>query len=323
MTASAFSNSFAYELGVTPSPDEVASELQLIGMLRTAGLAEAAARRLEVLVGKAPFLDDVAAAASFTTERRAVDSWLASQHGDAARTLIPSATLNADGIPRFVVALPRDAGPLLINSIAAELSEDGADTELRNFLDEILIEDLSFIDFDPGVGFAVLTAATAPVPANSVCAISSGASEVLALDVAVEASQVAGLVTVIRNVNDAVTVDDLLNNRLNDVREVVVHAGIAGAVPTIVAGALGSIRDGRISAVVWRCVQRTGDTPMLDGEFAHAIDNAGTVLSVLGFAHFVLAQIGDDVELVPLGSIGGNTLVISLSREYLSRVGAA
>lgn len=323
MTTSAFSNSFAYELGATPSPDEVASELQLIGMLRAAGLAAAANRRLEVLVGKAPFLDDVAAAASLTTERRAVDNWLAEHHGDAARTLIPSATLNADGVPRFVVALPRDAGPSLINSITAELSQDGADTELRNFLDEILIEDFAFVDFDPGVGFAALTAATAPVPATSVCAISPRASEVLALDVAVEASNVSELVTVIRNVNDSVTIDDLLHNRLGDAREAIVHAGLASAVPTVVAGALGSIRDGRISALVWRCVQRMGDAPTLDGEFEHDIDNAGTVLSVLGFAHFVLALIDDDLELVPLGSVSGNMLVISLSREYLSRAGAA
>ena len=323
MTASAFAISFADKLGVTPNPDEVASELQLIGLLRTAGLANAATRRMEVLVGKAPFLDDVAAAPSTTTERRVVDSWLAEHHGNAARTLIPSATLNADGVPRFVVALPRDAGPALIDAITAELSQDGADTELRNFLDEILIEDLAFIDFEPGIGFGALTAATAPIPATRVCAISPRASEVLALDVAVEASQVSELVTVIRNVNDAVTVDDLLNNRLGDVREAVVHAGVAGAVPTLVAGALGSIRDGRVSALVWRCVQRVGDAPMLDGEFAHDIDNAGTALSVLGFAHFVLARIGDDIELVPLGSVSGNTLVISLSREYLSRAGVA
>lgn len=323
MTASAFTSSFAYEIGVTPSPDEVASELQLIGLLRAAGLAAAANGRLEVLVGRAPFLDDVSAAASLTTERRVVDSWLTEHHGNAVRTLIPSATLNADGVPRFVVALPRDAGAALLSSISAELAQDGADTELRNFLDEILIEDLAYVDFDPGIGFAALTAATAPIPASSVCAVSARASEVLALDVAVEASGVSELVTVIRNVNDAVTVDDLLNNRLSAVREAVVHAGIAGAVPTIVAGALGSIRDGRISALVWRCVQRVGDQPVLDGEFEHHIDNAGTVLSVLGFGHFVLAQIGDDIELVPFGTISGNTLVISLSREYLSRAGIA
>lgn len=321
MTASAFTNSFAFELGVTLNPDEITSELQLIGLLRSAGLSEAANRRLEVLVGKAPMVDDVVAAASHTTERRSVDRWLAEQHGEAHRTLIPSATLNTDGIPRFVVALPRDAGPALLTAITAELSQDGADSELRNFLDEMLIEDQAFIDFDPGIGFAVLTAATAPVPANNVFAVSANASEVLALDAAVEATEVAELVTVIRNVNSSVTIDDLMSNRMADAREAIVHAGIAGAVPSIVANALNTIRDGRISAVVWRCVQRVGDAPMLEGEFDHDIDNAGTVLSVLGFSHFVLAQINDDIELVPFGSVNGNTLVVSLSREYLSRAG--
>ncbi|GEM_PF-2434465 len=321
MTASAFSSAFAYESAVTPNPDEVASELQLISLLRSAGLVATADRRLEVLIGRAPLLHDVTAAASMTSERQVVDSWLTAQHGYAARTLIPAATLTADGVPRFVVAMPRDAGAALIASITAELSQAGADTELRNFLDEILIEDLAFIDFDPGMGFAALTAATAPIPATTVCAVSTRASEVLALDVAVEASQVSELVTVIRNVNNSVTIDGLMNNRLSDVREAVVHAGIAGAVPSLVAGALGAIRDGRIGALVWRCVQRVGDPPMLDGEFAHDIDCAGTVLSVLGFAHFVLAQIGDDVELVPLGSVNGNAVVISLSREYLLRAG--
>ncbi|MBC8086444.1 MAG: hypothetical protein H7Z40_04205 [Phycisphaerae bacterium] len=323
MTATAFTNSFAYEIGATPGPDEVASELQLIRMLRSAGMAETAKQRLEVLVGRAPHDDEVSAAASLTAERRLVDTWLTQQHGHAARTLIPSATLNSEGLPRFVVALPREAGESLLASIRAELSQEGADTELRNFLDEILIEDLAYIDFDPGIGFAALTAATAPVPASTVCAVSANASEVLALDVAVEASQVSALVSVIRNVSDAVTVDDLMRNHVGDAREAIVYAGIASAVPAIVAGALSSIRDGRISALAWRCVQRAGDQPMPDGEFAQDTDSAGTVLSVLGFNHFVLVQIGDDIELVPFGAVNGNTLVISLSREYLSRAGIA
>ena len=321
MTASAFTNPFTYELGTFPSPDEVASELQLLGLLRTSGFHESANRRLEALVAKAPFIDAVAATASATSERRAVDEWMADAHGDASRTLIPSALLTTDGLPRFVVALPRDAGDALIDSITQELSHGGADSELRNFLDEILVEEMAFIDFDPGVGFAVLTAATAPVPATAVCAVSARASEVLALDIAVAASGVDELLTVIRNVSGAVTVDDLLHNRMSDAREVVVHAGIAGAVPSIVAGALTSIRDGRIGALTWRCVQRMGDVPMMDEDFSRDLDNAGTVLSVLGFQHFAIALIDDDVELVPLGAVSGNTTVISLSREYLARMG--
>jgi hypothetical protein len=132
---------------------------------------------------------------------------------------------------------------------------------------------------------------------------------------------VGELLTVIRNVNGAVTVDELLNNRMSDARELVVHAGIAGAVPVIVAGALSSIRDGRIGALAWRCVQRAGDVPMHDDDFSRDIDNAGTVLSVLGFKHFAIAQVEDDVELVPLSAVCGNTMVISLSREYLMRAG--
>lgn len=321
MTASAFTNAFTYEQGAFPSPDEVASELHLLGLLRTSGFSESANRRLEALVAKAPLVDAVAEAANATTERNVVDFWLAERHGDAARTLIPSASLNAEGLPRFVVALPRDAGDALIESITAELSYDGADSELRNFLDEILIEELAFIDFDPGVGFAVLTAATAPIPATAVCAVSARASEVLALDVAVEASGVDELVTVIRNVNASVTVDELLANRMSDAREVVVHAGAAAAIPGVVAGSLSSIRDGRISAFTWRCQQRIGDVPMMDEDFARGIDNASTVLSVLGFRHFAIAQVADDVELVPISAIAGNTIVISLSREYLARNG--
>ncbi|MEO7999460.1 MAG: hypothetical protein ABI852_18560 [Gemmatimonadaceae bacterium] len=321
MTASVFINPFSYELGSSPSPDEIASELQLLGLLRTSGLSESANRRLEALVAKAPFIDAVTAAANATSERKAVDGWLAETHGDAARTLIPSASLNADGLPRFVVAMPRDASDALIECITRELSHDGADSELRNFLDEILIEEMAYIDFDPGVGFAVLTAATAPIPATAVCAVSTRASEVLALDASVEASAVDELVTVIRNVNGAVTVDELMNNRMSDTRELVVHAGVAGAVPSVVAGALSAIRDGRIGALTWRCVQRMGDVPMLDEDFSRDLDNAGTVLSVLGFHHFAIAQVEDDVELVPLSAVSGNAIVISLSREYLTRMG--
>lgn len=321
MTASAFTNPFTYELGTFPSPDEVASELQLLGLLRTSGFHESAARRLEALVTKAPFIDSVAAAASASTERKTVDEWLAETHGDAARTLIPSAMLDAEGLPRFVVALPRDANGALLDSVTRELSQEGADSELRNFLDEILVEEMAYIDFDPGVGFAALTAATAPIPATAVCAVSPRASEVLALDIAVAASGVDELLTVIRNVNGSVTVDELLNNRMSDAREVVVNAGIASAVPSIVAGALSSIRDGRIGALTWRCVQRVGDVPMNAEAFDRDLDNAGTVLSVLGFQHFAIAQIDEDVELVPLSAVSGNTTVISLSREYLTRMG--
>lgn len=321
MTASAFTNPFTYELGTFPSPDEVASELQLLGLLRMSGFHESANRRLEALVAKAPFIDTVAAAASASSERKTVDEWLAEKHGDASRTLIPSALLTADGLPRFVVAMPRDASDALIDSITRELSQEGADSELRNFLDEILVEEMAFIDFDPGVGFAALTAATAPIPATAVCAVSARASEVLALDIAVAASGVDELLTVIRNVNGAVTVDELLNNRMSDAREVVVHAGIAGSVPSVVAGALSSIRDGRVGALTWRCVQRLGDVPMLEEDFARDLDNAATVLSVLGFQHFAIAQIEDDVELVPLSAVTGNATVISLSREYLTRMG--
>jgi hypothetical protein len=321
MTASAFINPFAYDLGSSPGPDEIASELQLLGLLQTAGFSESANRRLEALVAKAPFIDAVSAAANATNERKTVDSWLAETHGDATRTLIPSASLNTDGLPRFVVAMPRDASDALLDAVTQELSHDGADSELRNFLDEILIEDMAFVDFEPGIGFAVLTAATAPIPATAVCAISTRASEVLALDAAVDASAVAELVTVIRNVNGAVTVDELMNSRMSDARELVVYAGIAGAVPSVVAGALSTIRDGRIAALTWRCAQRMGDVPMLDEDFARDIDNAGTVLSVLGFQHFAIAQVEDDVELVPLSAVYGNTMVISLSREYLTRAG--
>jgi hypothetical protein len=323
MTASAFTNVFTYEQGAFPSPDEVASELHLLGLLRTSGFSASADRRLDALVSKAPLIDAVAAAASATIERKTVDAWLAEQHGDASRTLIPSASLNAEGLPRFVVALPRDASDAVVASVNAELTENGADSELRNFLDEILVEELAYIDFDPGVGFAALSAATAPVPATSVCAVSPRASEVLALDMSVQSSMVDETMTVIRNVNASVNVDDLLNNRMSDAREVVVNAGAPSAVPAIVSGALNAIRDGRVSAITWRCQQRTGDVLMHDEEFARDIDNAGTVLAVLGFQHFAIAQIEDDVELVPLGAVAGNTIVISVSREYLAKFGAA
>ncbi len=319
MTASVSPTIFKYELGTFPSPDEVASELQLLGLLRVSGFPDAADKRLQALAAKAPFVDSVIATVSATNERRHVDSWLAQEHGDATRTLIPSASLTAEGLPRFVVALPRDASDTLLYSVQRELSSQGADAELRNFLDEILTDELGYIDFDPGIGFAALTAATAPVPATSVCAVSSRASEVLALDAAVQSSAVAEIVRVLRNVNGSVTVDMLTNDLMSEVREFVVHAGIASAVPAVVHGSLNAIREGRVAAVAWRSAQRTGDVFLDETSWAHEIDNAGTVLGVLGFTHFALAQIADEVELVPLSLVTGNALVISLSREYLLR----
>ena len=283
------------------------------------GFPKAADRRLEALAAKAPFVDAVIAAVCAANERRVVDTWLASQHGDAPRTLIPSAPLNTEGLPRFVVALPRDASDALLHSVTQELSADGTDVELRNFLDEILTDELAYIDFDPGIGFAALTAATAPVPATTVCAVSSRAGEVLALDAAVDSSELSHAMRVLRNVNGTITVDSLANDILLDAREIVVYAGIASAVPAVVHGALASVRDGRIAAVAWRCTQRVGDFILNADEWAHEIDNAGTVLGVLGFTHFALVQVDDDVELVPLSVVKGNSLIVSLSREYLSR----
>ncbi|MEP6764580.1 MAG: hypothetical protein ABJB66_09735 [Gemmatimonadaceae bacterium] len=324
MTALTYPTTFNYELGSCLSPDEVASELQLLGLLRISGFPHAADKRLQALASKAPFVDSVIATVSATNERRNVDAWLSNEHGDAPRTLIPAASLTTEGVPRFVVALPRDASDALLFSVQRELSSEGADPELRNFLDEILTDELAYIDFDPGIGFAALTAATAPVPATLVCAVSSRASEVLALDAAVESSGVSEIMRVFRNVNGSVTVDvltsDLLaNDMTNDSREIVVYAGIASAVPEVVHGSLNAIRDGRIAAVAWRSSQRTGDMILGDYEWSHEIDNAGTVLGVLGFTHFALAQVDDDVELVPLAAVTGNAIVISLSREYLSR----
>jgi hypothetical protein len=319
MTASAFSNLLSFDLGSTPSPDEIESELQLLGLLRVAGMSQAANRRLETLAARAPYADSVVEAQSAAKERRAVDEWLAEHHGDALRTLIPSASVNTDGQPRFVVAMPRDGDEALMEAIRAELSGQGADGELRNFLDEVLVDDLAYIDFDPGVGFAALTAATAPVPATAVCAVTDHAGTVLALDAAVEASGLTENVRVLRNVNATVTVDTLASSLMSDAREFVVHAGIASVVPAVAQGALTAIRDGRVSAMTWRSVQRVGDHLMDDHTFAHEIDNAGTVLAVLGFTHFALTQVGDDVELVPLAAVAGNTIIVSLSREYLSR----
>ncbi|MEP6781992.1 MAG: hypothetical protein ABJC26_18985 [Gemmatimonadaceae bacterium] len=319
MSATAYQTTFKYELGSFPSPDEVASELQLLGMLRVSGFPDAADKRLQALISKAPFVDSVIATVNATNERRNVDAWLSNEHGDSPRTLIPSASLTTEGLPRFVVALPRDASDALLLSVQRELSSEGADPELRNFLDEILTDELAYIDFDPGIGFAALTAATAPVPATYVYAVSSRASEVLALDVAVASSAVNESMQVLRNVNGNVTVDMLANDTMTDTREMVVYAGIASAVPAIVHGSLNAIRDGRVAAIVWRCMQRVGDMMLDEYAFAHEIDNAGTVLSVLGFTHFALAQVEDDVELVPLAAVAGNSIVVSLSREYLSR----
>lgn len=310
MTASAYPITPTFEHASFPSPDEVASELHLLGLLRSAGLHEAADRRLDTLVSRAPFVDAVDAARNAAAERRSIDRWLAEQHGGALRTFVPSATLNAEGLPRFVVAVPRDANDSVLQSIRDELAGRGADAELRNFLDEILTDELAYIDFDPGVGFAVLSAASAPVPATAACAVSEVAGEVLALDASIDASELGAFIRVLRNVNASVTVDSLVNETLSDAREFVVHAGIASAVPGVVHGALGAIRDGRLAAVTWRSVQRPGDSPMSGDAFHHEIDNAGTVLGVLGFTHFALAQVHDDVELVPLAAARGNELII-------------
>ena len=322
MTALAYPLSLTFEAGSFPSPDEVASELQLIAFLRSAGLPESARRRLERLLSRAPLIDAADIVKEQAGERHVVDRWLVNNHGNASRTFIPSAALNADGVPRFVVAVPRDASAAVMHAVSCELTQDGADAELRNFLDEILVDELAYIDFDPGIGFAALSAATAPIPALATCAVSGDASEMLALDAAIESTPVSAFMRVLRNVKGTITTDHIVNEVLDDAMETVIYAGSAHSVPAIVHGALNSIRDGRVAAVAWRCVQRPGDIQVGEDTFNFEIESAGTVLSVLGFSHFALAAVDDDVELIPLTSAAGNSLVVSLSREYLVRVGA-
>lgn len=99
----------------------------------------------------------------------ATDAALQQRQIAGEMVIIPSLTESAPSIPRFHVGVTETelAHPAVVAFLQAE-QETGAQAELRNFLEQALLDADRYIDLDPGVGAGVLSAlslASGPVVA--------------------------------------------------------------------------------------------------------------------------------------------------------------
>lgn len=244
------------------------------------------------------------------------DDWASMATADAAlaRTLeahgtvgVPSVQLGDDGAPRFIVNAP--GSEALVAAFHDEHHGDGVDTELRLFLDEAMAPGDRFVDFAPGLGFAVLTAATTAAGSAMAVADTSEAEAALTtsarLSACSERVQVRGPAA-----PDAWTIpatDGL----------VIVHAGAAAAVAPFLQGLRATDPAVHIDAIAWRC------GTLRDADYdAEGVQVAAAVLGVLGFQHFALAVGTAGVELVPTEAVASNTMIFSVGASFLARADA-
>lgn len=238
------------------------------------------------------------------------DAALAAMIGRVGESLVPSVSLRDDGAPRFVLHVPDPN--VAAAAIRQEHGANGVDAELRLFLDEALRSGDRFVDAEPGMGFAILSAATAPADV-SVIALHDDAEQRAALETSARLSDVEATVSV----HDSIALDALPSHEGAEGRATILHAGSAAVVAPLMCNALAALERREIGAVAWRCGV-AGDT----GRDAEGLQVAAAVLSVLGFLHFALADAGNGTELVPADAMASNEMIFSLHPEFLARFAA-
>jgi FMN phosphatase YigB (HAD superfamily) len=237
------------------------------------------------------------------------DAALAALVASRRQPLIPSVNTTASGVPRVVLTGPDTAA--LARTLQTECGPHGVDAELRLFLDEALAAGDVVVDAAPGAGFAALTAATFREPV-SVMTLHDTEAARASLDAS--AASVAALherdghtPTLAVRALPAQPLDALAFPDMPRTAYVVLHCGDASQVAPTLVGARMLQRTGRLGVVAWSRAARD------------AVDTATTVLDVLGYQHFALADGAEGVELVPAHVLGGSEMVFSISPEFLSR----
>jgi len=235
------------------------------------------------------------------------DAAVAALIGRGAGALVPSASVRRDGAPRFVLTTcgAEDAA----TAIDREHVGNGADAELRLFLDDALRDGDRYVDVEPAAGFAVLSAATAAAAVSAV-ALCADAAQRDALVSSAKWSDVSDRVTI--HVGRALT--DISLSPPAAGRTTIVHVGSAAAVAPAMASIRSALERREIGAVAWRC--GTAAESSLDAEHLQV---AAAVLGVFGFQHFALAQGVDGLELVPAEVMASNEMIFSLEAGFLAQ----
>jgi hypothetical protein len=244
------------------------------------------------------------------------EEWESLAMADAAlaRTLeahgtvgVPSVQLGEDGAPRFIVNAPDSEA--LVAAFNDEHRGNGVDTELRLFLDEAMAPGDRFVDFAPGLGFAVLTAAT--TAAGSAMAFVERSESEAALSASARMSACAERV----QVRGPAMSDEWTIPATDGL--VIVHAGAAAAVAPLLQALRAADPAVRLDAIAWRC------GTLRDADYdAEGVNVAAAVLGVLGFQHFALAVGTQGVELVPTEAVASNTMIFSVGASFLARANA-
>lgn len=149
----------------TPSaglPADVLASLlpQLVADALSRGHVRSAAMTFEQAASLLPFDHPAMQTARQLLDRcAATDTALQQRQIAGEMVIIPSLTESAPGIPRFHVGVTEAelAHPAVVAFLQAE-QETGAQAELRNFLEQALLDADRYIDLDPGVGAGVLSA---------------------------------------------------------------------------------------------------------------------------------------------------------------------
>ena len=254
------------------------------------------------------------AATARTAQRRAIDAQVTdaaiAQHGfTSAEFFLPSAERRDDGTPLFLLPLPVEAAGQaeVLQVIASELTGDGVDAELRNFLAVMIEPGDAYIDCDPGFGFASLAAASRHP--GQVSVVTRGADEDHAAFIrhALTSNRVRSA-SVEAPVNGTIkSLGDLFRHAtVERAARVVIYAGQAEDIDAMLPDISALLNDRRVEAIAWSVGA------------ASASDAVADRLQTLGASHFVIASDSEGAVLVPRSELNGATLIISLPAHVLA-----
>jgi hypothetical protein len=217
--------------------------------------------------------------------------------------VLPSQTTHTSGEPRFLVGIAWDEiSHGAVQSFVQHELADGADVELRNFLDETLRPTDVLIDLDPQVGVCALTTLSAANGAGRVHVWQRDPVLLRLLQRNVTAAGYGERCTL-----TAGTPGTSELSRFAGDSRLVVHLG-AESTDTI-AAALGSWAP-HACCIAWST------------QAEWAPDCVAAVLDTAGFHSFVLAVRDDALELVPYAANEEAAYAFALSPAFVASLGA-
>ena len=217
-------------------------------------------------------------------------------HGELA--FVPSLSSSRSGTPRFVTGVRWEelSHPAVAAYMVGELG-DGAQAELRNFLEETLRDGALLLDLEPGVGTAVLTALSW---AGGTVHARAWQSDAMLHALISRNTAHAGLAGRLDLQASVASPADLQTRTTPS--QTIIHLGSHSAAPfTSLLKSWAS----RATAVVWQ----TG---------AAQDQTQASALTSLGFTLFVLAEREGEMLLVPYAADASATTAFALSHAYVA-----